>query len=257
MNYRRLILLLLVTFYPVWIWYVKRMTDGSDEPWGLLALLSSLAFVPWKRLGNRVPEKLLWYTGSMLLLYGIGWGYLMPILRAFFAMLILGTVLVGARAPAGVLGLLTLSLPWIATVQFYAGYPLRVLTGEVARWLLLAVGLDVQREGVTLIYNGLQVMIDRPCAGVYMLWFGAFFTYLLASIYKLGLGRCYQLAGVSFVVIVLVNIVRNTLLFFVESGLWQLPGFAHELIGAFLFLLAVVVLLKFINSRAEEIVYEA
>jgi len=24
--------------WPIWLWYAKRTADGSDEPWGLLAL---------------------------------------------------------------------------------------------------------------------------------------------------------------------------------------------------------------------------
>ena len=27
-----------VAFWPVWRWYGERITDGSDEPWGIVAL---------------------------------------------------------------------------------------------------------------------------------------------------------------------------------------------------------------------------
>src|SRR5207302_1505837 len=34
--------LLAATFYPVWHWYVLRYSDRSDEPLGILALLTAL-----------------------------------------------------------------------------------------------------------------------------------------------------------------------------------------------------------------------
>jgi hypothetical protein len=34
-----------VTFWPVWQWYVARLTDGSDEPWGVVALGTALLFL--------------------------------------------------------------------------------------------------------------------------------------------------------------------------------------------------------------------
>src|SRR5262245_59923054 len=34
-----LVLLQVAAFWPVWSWYVRRTADGSDEPWGLAALV--------------------------------------------------------------------------------------------------------------------------------------------------------------------------------------------------------------------------
>jgi hypothetical protein len=67
-----------------------------------------------------------------------------------------------ARVPAlPVLGLAVLALPLLSSLQFYAGYPLRVLTAEASRWLL-APGFDVVREGTALM--GRRAAGDRRCA---------------------------------------------------------------------------------------------
>ena len=41
------LLLLLLALWPHWLWLARRLTDGSDEPWGWLALATVLALV-WK-----------------------------------------------------------------------------------------------------------------------------------------------------------------------------------------------------------------
>jgi exosortase/archaeosortase family protein len=38
------------------------------------------------------------------------------------------------------------------------------------------------------------------------------------------------------------NVLRSTVLFFLGSGLWPLPGFAHEGIGLLLFALTVIII---------------
>ena len=249
MSYRFLILVLLISHWPIWLWYVRRMSDGSDEPWGVLALVSCLAFVPWKRLRDRVPLKLL---GGVVLaqlffvLVAINW---VPILRALFVALMLGFALVHLRAPAGIMGLLGLSLPWIATLQFYVGFPLRVFTGEVSKWILLGFGVPVQREGIVLLWSSQQVVIDRPCAGIYMLWFGGYLAYFLASVYGLDLRQCLTLGITAFVLVLVLNILRNVALFFLEAGIIEAPEFAHEGVGVFLFLIAIGLLAKIAETK--------
>ena len=44
MNKERLfILLFFLSFWPVWLWYIHRMLDPSDEPIGFLSLFSAVA----------------------------------------------------------------------------------------------------------------------------------------------------------------------------------------------------------------------
>jgi hypothetical protein len=51
-------------------------------------------------------------------------------------------------------GLATLALPVVSSLQFYAGYPLRVVTAEASRWLLGAAGFDASREGSAMLVDG-------------------------------------------------------------------------------------------------------
>lgn len=228
------------------------MTDGSDEPWGVLALASCLVFIPWARLKMKVPTDLLVLVFLAQLCYQVlimNWA---PLLRALFAVATIALVLLRMRTPAGIMGLLCLSLPWIATLQFYLGFPLRVFTGEVTKWLLNAVGMGVQREGIILLWNSQQVVVDRPCAGVYMLWFGAYLSYLLACVYQMTFQQCILLGMRSFLVILLANILRNLVLFFLETGIVEAPAFAHESVGILLFVLAVGLLAKITETRVSE-----
>jgi exosortase/archaeosortase family protein len=249
MTYRFLLLLLVASHWPVWVWYGKRMTDGSDEPWGVLALASSLCFIPWKRCSEKVPNTVILFVLFSLMVFQLVFVHWVPLLRALFAVGMIAVVLIFMRSPIGIFGMLCLSLPWIATLQFYIGYPLRVLIGEVTRWMLLASGYGVEREGVNLLWLGHRVVIDRPCAGIYMLWFGAYFTYLLACVYKLNFRPCLQIGIGSFVLILSANIVRNFALFFIETEQIKLPGFAHELVGVIVFLLVVLALVKITESK--------
>ena len=87
-------------------------------------------------------------------------------------------------ATAPVLGLSLLSLPLLASLQFYAGYPLRVVTAEASRWLLPPASAS-QRSGASLLVNGQLVIVDAPCSGVQMLWLG----YFTACVVALRAGR--------------------------------------------------------------------
>jgi len=114
-----------------------------------------------------------------------------PLVSSLLGLLALGAGL-AAFLPSGVatapvLGLSLLSLPLLASLQFYAGYPLRVVTAEASRWLL-ATGFSAQRSGASLLVNGQLVIVDAPCSGVQMLWLG----YFTACVVALHSGRREQ-----------------------------------------------------------------
>lgn len=65
-----LIVAQLAAFWPVWCWYVSRMTDGSDEPLGILALITVLV------LAGREERKVLYegdliFSTLLMLLYAV------------------------------------------------------------------------------------------------------------------------------------------------------------------------------------------
>lgn len=248
----------LLAFWPVWRWYAARMTDGSDEPWGWAALVVALLFVfreaPARRASLALPAVL-------ALAYAAGYPFLSPLPRASLAVAALAASLsalrLGRRMHLGLLGLLLLSLPLVASLQFYLGYPLRAFVAAIVAPLLRMQGLAVAREGIALQWNGQSVVFDAPCSGVKMLWAGLFLACTLACFFRLRTRRTPALLAFSLVVIVIGNVIRSTALFYVEAGvLDQLPPFAHNGIGLVAFALTALAIAagaRFLASRAPRI----
>jgi hypothetical protein len=132
-----LLLLHAASLWPVWRWYVSRMSDGSDEPWGLAALAAALAFAWIGRDGFR-------FAAVLTLIYALALPVAPALVRAEVAVTALGATLAAVtgardRFPA-IAALLVLSLPLVSSAQFYLGYPLRVLTAAGSAALLNAIG---------------------------------------------------------------------------------------------------------------------
>jgi exosortase/archaeosortase family protein len=118
----------------------------------------------------------------------------------------------------------------LASLQFYAGYPLRVVTAEISRWLL-ALSHEVTRSGSSLLVNGHLVIVDAPCSGVQMVWLGYFTACLVALPAALTNRTFLMRLPVASVLVLTGNIVRNTLLVAAEASGQHLPGWAHEAVG--------------------------
>lgn len=221
--------------WPVWRWYFLRMTDGSDEPWGVLALVS-LAVLRFRNgLALSVTERHFAWPAAILVIYAAGFSVLPPLVRALLVVAAFGLVLLRGPGAAGLWGLLGLSLPILATLQFYLGYPLRVLAAEASAMVLGWCGYAVIREGTLLHWGGETIMVDAPCSGIQMLWFGFYLVSLLAGFYRLTAGRAFVCAGATFVIVVLANMARATALFFKEAQIVSLAEWTHAGIGVALF----------------------
>lgn len=227
---------------PTWVWMARRTVDGSDDPLGLLAL-AALALLAWRCRHNlRAAPRLGWLGVALLaaLSSTLAIGSLPPLVCALLALLALGAALAAflpawiASAPA--VGLSLLSLPWIASLQFYAGYPLRTVTAEASRWLL-APFLAVERSGTSLRIDGRLVIVDAPCSGVQLLWLG-YFTACAVALYtgRDTRGFLARLPAVSAVVLA-GNIVRNTLLVALEGAGHGATGWVHDAVGLALLVL--------------------
>jgi hypothetical protein len=73
--------------WPVWRWYVLRLTDGSDEPWGLLAL-GTLALLLWRRgapAGNARHDRELVSPAICIAAYAAAFLLVPPLVRAVLA----------------------------------------------------------------------------------------------------------------------------------------------------------------------------
>jgi exosortase/archaeosortase family protein len=256
-------------FWPVWPWYWRRLTDRCDEPWGVVALLAAAVFVMQRA---RLPEAASGRLRASLLpalaltvLYAVVFPFVPPLIRAWVAVSALtASVSVGllaCRFHVGLWGLLTLSLPVMLSFEFYAGYPLRVLTTWLAAVLVTLAGIPVHAAGAALEWQGGLVAVDAPCAGIRMLWTGAFLTLVLACFRNLRFGRTL-VAGVLAAGMVLAgNVVRTASLFYIESGILPAPAWLHVAIGLAAFTVTGVSILLIVSwlggrnggaSRADE-----
>lgn len=221
--------------WPVGRWFVARLDDGSDEPWGLVALVLAVVFLPWRRLCEPVPRRWLVAAGLVLAPVVVAYEVLPPLVRAGGWMLTLACLLGGTGPWIARSGLLALALPVVATAQFYLGYPLRALTAACSVPVLRVLGYAVQREGTALHWAGETVLIDAPCSGIQMLWSGLTTGCVLALVWRLDDRATTRLLRRAASIVALANVVRCVALF-----LWEIHGrsvapWLHEGVGLALF----------------------
>jgi exosortase/archaeosortase family protein len=222
------------------------MTDGSDEPLGILALLTALILV-WRERTDTVPGRSINQTGFvppaiLLLVYAITYPVSPPLIRAALAVtalsVTLSSLLLGTRFHLALTGLLLLSLPVVSSLQFYLGYPLRILCGSISLPILSVAGFPVSLEGTSLRYGDLLVSIDAPCSGVRMLWTGLFLTFTLACVYHLKTKAVIATCGISIFLLVLANSWRTAALFLLEAYPILHLDWLHGLTGTVIFAMA-------------------
>ncbi len=253
-----------IALAPTWLWMARRMQDGSDDPLGLLALAALALLVLQQRQQLLNAPRLGWLALSLagtlaatVLRSGVGpMPALPPLAAGLVAVLALASAVIAFLPPrvaaAPIAGLAVLALPLLSSLQFYAGYPLRVVTAEASRWLL-APGFTVAREGSSLLVDGRLVIVDAPCSGVQMAWLGYFSACVVAAFWHRAhagsnsgqlatsaLGDRAFLARLPWVGLFVLagNIVRNSVLVAFEGAGHALAQWAHETLG--LVLLAAV-----------------
>lgn len=245
-----LALVLLSVCWPSVRWYGARMVDGSDEPWGVLALVAGVGF---SALGIRqrfAPWRYLVAAASLLVPLAGGL-FMTPLIQSLFVALALAALLADKRCWVGNVGLFVLALPLLSSLQFYGGFPLRWLIGKLSVALLNVFGLGVEVQGTVMHWLGEMIVIDAPCSGVQMLWSSAFLACVMICIQKPNLRGSILLLKVASVSAFVGNVLRNVLLFFVESGIWNLGSWAHDGIGLGVFAL-VLGGIVWVGSRVPE-----
>jgi exosortase/archaeosortase family protein len=228
-------------FWPVWTWYLHRLNDGTDEPWAIAALLAAI-ILSWPRHGLvfDVRDRLIIGAAVLTGSYALIAPFAPPLVRALFALAALGCTWISIsgtrqKSPA-ILGLFALSVPLIASLQFYAGFPMRVVTAGGATALLNLCGASVTRVGTSMVSGKHLVLVDAPCSGVRMLWAASLLCCVLVTLRERVSWRAMFVALAGVLPIVLVaNILRATLLFMVQSGEQGPPPVVHSMIGIGLF----------------------
>lgn len=247
-----------ISLWPIWYWSARRMTDGSDDPLGVLALLALMVLVLRARRELAHAPRVGWTVASLFLASAALYATTsLPILIA--------GVLAVAAMTCGVLavrndghpvlpwlGLGLLALPVISSLQFFVGYPLRVVTAQVSSWILHGFGVVALREGSTLAINGQLIMVDAPCSGIQMAWVAYFTACLAAAWLRLRDGVFIKrIAGVGALVLA-GNIVRNSLLVALEADQAAKPQWMHELVGILVFLCVCTAVLLLVIRGASK-----
>lgn len=235
------LLLPILAFWPVWQWMAQRTLDRSDDAWGLLSLATAALFLWQHGHPRRLANRDLLLPVALTLLYLATYAVLPPLLRAGLALSIIAacasTACFGTRMHGALWGLLLLSLPVMASLNFYLGYPLRVVTGAASATLLNLNGFAVIRDGALLVWNGHTIAVDAPCSGIKMLWTGAYLCCTLAAFHSLTALRTLGLCGLGFLIVLAANILRASALFYIETDLLGLPKTWHDGVGVTVFVL--------------------
>ncbi|MHC4459996.1 MAG: archaeosortase/exosortase family protein [Planctomycetota bacterium] len=252
-----IILLLVLATMPTWVWSAKRMSDRSDEPWGLLALATFIAFVCWKvhqkTISANNPNLML--PALVMFVYAVTYPFVMPLCRGILAMTVLALIVsrlyFNRTCHMGLFGLAMLSLPLLASLQFYLGYPMRVLAGNLAVAMLRMTGYAVVRDGVGLLFGDHTVLIDAPCSGVKMLWVGCYLIVVLSCVWDIGLVKTFIAGLFGIIVIIIGNALRVASLFYTEIGMVNIPEWGHNVVGMIVFAItatAVVIVMQRLYS---------
>ena len=241
---------MMIVWIPVIVWLVKRLDDGSDEPLGLLALAFAAA-LGWRDRSSNHPHSAARISGALLLfLSTASIGVLPPMIRAGLAIIGTGAWFGIQRKPA-LLGLFLLSLPMVASLQFYIGWPMRLAAAEGTVRLLELGGVVIARQGVNIDIGGCRIGVDPACGGILMLWHALAAAMALSAIHRVSWKATFISAGLAILLVIPANILRTTWLVIEKSGRVLPSGISHGSIGLICFLV-VLLPLWWWNSRQSQ-----
>jgi exosortase/archaeosortase family protein len=226
---------------PTWTWCAARLFDRSDDPLGIVALAALAVLVARDRERFASSPRVAWLVAATLLaaVAILSGPLLPPLVRGVLAVLSVSATLMAVRAEGqpmlALTGLALLALPLLSSLQFFVGYPLRVVTAEASRLILTMFGVAAERSGAALEIAGRLVMVDAPCAGIHMGWVAYFTACVAAAAMHVPDGRFLRRLPWVGVAVLIGNIVRNTLLVIKDAKLVQWPDGTHEAIGVLAF----------------------
>ncbi|MBS1992083.1 MAG: archaeosortase/exosortase family protein [Cyanobacteria bacterium SZAS LIN-2] len=246
---------LVLAVWPVWTWYVQRLTDRSDEPLGIVALITLVVML--RLHPQRLDRSFFARTPAVmaaLALYFLSLFFAPKLVSALLALAAIGLAIGGDGREGGgrnlTMGdwwLLFLSLPLVASLNFYLGYPLRLAVTAMALPLLSITGFASSALGTSISWHGQIVEIDAPCSGIRMLWASLYLAATLASLRCLNFKNGFALMALAVVASVFANVLRVTSLFYLETGIVTVPqrysGAVHEGVGVAVFFMLAICLL--------------
>jgi|694.fasta_scaffold10638_6 exosortase len=240
---------MLVAVSPVIYWFGLRLDDGSDEPLGLL-VLALAAWLGWRERAILRATHRAQICGAMMIFgSALAIPYLPPLLRAVLAVVGVA-VFLGLHHRAGLLGLMLLSLPVTASLQFYLGYPLRWISAEGSVFLLEMGGAQAERAGAEILIAGKVLGVDPACSGVRMLWHACVAAMGLAAFHRLSWRHSVMVGVMALVLVVPANVIRAVLLVLEEVGPWRDSGLIHGGVGLLCFVIILLPMWWFAAKRS-------
>jgi len=237
-----------------WRWAAARLADGSDDPLGLAALCVLLFAVVRLAPDMRGSPRAGWLAAALALSLAATTSVFVapPLLGAVLAALGLAA---GLRAfmPSGraclpLAGLAVLALPLVSSLQFYAGYPLRVVTAQVSTWLLQLGGMDAERIGSAMRVGGRLIIVDASCSGVQMVWSAYFCACTIAALCELSDRRFVRALPFVGVIVLAGNIVRNSVLVTLEATQAEVSPAIHQCIGVVVLAVVCVAVVAIVHG---------
>ncbi|MGE3466135.1 MAG: archaeosortase/exosortase family protein [Pyrinomonadaceae bacterium] len=256
---RIVLLLQIAAFWQIWLLTGARFFTSADGPWALLPL-AAVVFFSWSEKAvppEAINPSALLSAAVFLLLYAAGTSVIpVPfIIRGLLAIISI-TIVVSSwrfRQPfqVGIFALFGLSLPLTDSLNFFLGFPMRALVGDIVAALLRLQGLNVFREGVSLDFGGKLIWIDAPCSGIKMLWFGAFLAVFLSLLFRLGSIKILAALALTFIAVLIGNVLRASALFYIEGGLIESSDWMHSAVGVVSFAISSLLIIVTVRWLSE------
>ncbi|MBN2381822.1 archaeosortase/exosortase family protein [bacterium] len=245
------LLLYVVAFRPVFPWYISRITDPSDMPYYLFPLLTVAMFIFFQKPVGIIETQSLGIAAGFIVAYAASYHFVPAMIKAAFAFVVFYLVVRACYSKESIkismLFLLLLSLPLIPSLQFYCGYPMRLLVTHLAYPLVQLCGQNIVIEGTSYYYAGSLIEIDAPCSGINMLWVGFYLLFTLTMLYRIAFMRTMLLSFCVFLLLIFGNVIRIANLFYIHFAGFQEKDWLHYGIGVVLFLFISLVLIRIVN----------
>ena len=241
---------LLAAFHDSWRWLVERTAGSPEEAATLVVTVAAVVIAVARRMaaGGGLAQPPLWPLAVAALTHAaaVAGGAPRIIAATLAVAATLGAVWqagFGRRPPAAFLALASLVLPWVPTLQFYLGYPMRVVCSALTLPVLWLAGRPVGLDGTALVWNGARVEFDAPCSGVAMAWSASLLVLAFATFADLDWRRTLGLLLAGLKLVAIANVLRAAALFHLETGLVVLPvdpETMHQLVGVAAFAAATL-----------------
>ncbi len=241
---------LIGAFWASWRWLLQRTWMTPDEAITLVVMILVVVVgVGWRVWrGGRLAPVPLRPPAAALAVYALTLGIVPAILSAAIAVTTTLATLYAAghhrRPPIAFWGLCCLVLPVVPTLQFYFGYPMRVVSAVLTVPLLQLNGLEVSLSGTALIWNGQLIQFDAPCSGVTMAWAGMLLVFTVATLHAYDWRGLVRMSFLGLRLLLLANVLRAASLFYLETGLlpWNSEPL-HQAVGLAAFAMAMLCML--------------